>query len=483
VYNKFERFREIMNYMQDLRWDLFRESLSKRDISNLDTTKPIPYPASSSQKNQTSISRRTFGKIAFSVIIGAVAAYAGYSLYQGESNPGSTTSSSGNTESGTKSTTTKHEYIPDPTVIKNKINILSYYLPSWGTKSDYKRSETLTIGSDFHPILGKYKPVDEAGTYSCADSEILDWQIKWALEHGISAFIFHYMYPGWNWELNLENGIKSSRFLDKFKFAINYNDTPHRTTTSNDERKTTEVMEHLCSHYFGHPSYLKIDNRPVVITFQSHIYASRFGIESLDNLIKVMRKTCEENGHEIYLIGDVMNNSWYPGINASLSRGFDAITSYNMPDAGSKFSANEKGQNVCVDSYDKLVDGYIRLWGEWLNLARKYKVKLVPPLLPGFSNKILYEGGYDDFLCDRKDSTQDKFRRMCEASAPYIDTELNTAITESWNEFQEGSVIEPTLEFGFDYIDTIREIFSSESPSNYPKNLIPTQEGIVEYIK
>lgn len=71
---------------------------------------------------------------------------------------------------------------------------------------------------------------------------------------------------------------------------------------------------------------------------------------------------------------------------------------------------------------------------------------------------------------------------MAEEIKRFIDPDLNMVIVEAFNEFQEGTVIEPTRESGFTYLDIIRDVFVKEPPEGWTPDYAPTEDGrFVEY--
>jgi hypothetical protein len=152
---------------------------------------------------------------------------------------------------------------------------------------------------------------------------------------------------------------------------------------------------------------------------------------------------------------------------------FDAVTSYNMPDAGSRFHKNNKGHSICKSYYKDVVDGYIDLTKKWEIIVKKNNKKIIPAVIPGFSNRIMYEKGYDDWMVIWNNPSPQEFKRMCKGIEPYIDNELNLIVAEAWNELHEGSVLEPTVEKGFKYLNVIREVFGIKENNAFPENIYP----------
>jgi hypothetical protein len=69
-------------------------------------------------------------------------------------------------------------YVPEPLPIQTSLDILAYYFPGWNSDAKYDCiRHTAPIRK---PLLGYY---DEG------NPECVDWQIKWAVENGISCFL------------------------------------------------------------------------------------------------------------------------------------------------------------------------------------------------------------------------------------------------------------------------------------------------------
>lgn len=63
---------------------------------------------------------------------------------------------------------------------------------------------------------------------------------------------------------------------------------------------------------------------------------------------------------------------------------------------------------------------------------------------------------------------------MCERAKSYVSPKLKMVISECWNEFGEGSYIEPCDGFGFGYLHALRDAFGRGGP--YPSDAIPTSD-------
>jgi len=282
------------------------------------------------------------------------------------------------------------------------------------------------------------------------------------------------MYHLWDWERNFEKGFFNARYLDYIKFAIQLDCTPFYGNYNNLKKKTIEVVEYLSKNYFNKSQYYKINDRPVVFFYHAQVFLQKFGKNKLKELVEDIYKTAEKGGYKIFLVGDAINNGWVTKRdNEYMIKLFDAVSTYNIPDAGSKFQKNNKGHSVCISEYKDVVDGYIKITGQWSDMVKKQNKKLIPAVIPGFSNKIMYEKEYDDWMVQWDNPSPEEFMRMCIGIKPYIDNELNLIIAEAWNELHEGSVLEPTVENGFRYLNIIRDVFSIKGNKVFPENIYP----------
>ena len=59
------------------------------------------------------------------------------------------------------------------------------------------------------------------------------------------------------------------------------------------------------------------------------------------------------------------------------------------------------------------------------------------------------------------------------------DNGVRSGLLECWNEWGEGSYIEPNREFGFGDLEAIRSVFAK--PGNWPQNIAPSDVGLGPY--
>src|SRR5262245_11182265 len=130
-----------------------------------------------------------------------------------------------------------------------------YYFPGWPTREKWSRLDPFP---ERVPLLGYYAE---------GDPKIMDWQIKWAVEHGVSFFVFDWYWDRGRRQLEhaLHGGYLNARFRSFLKFCLLW--ANHNPDGSSSEADLLEVLDHWIAQYFHRPEYFTIDGKPVVIIF------------------------------------------------------------------------------------------------------------------------------------------------------------------------------------------------------------------------
>jgi len=357
---------------------------------------------------------------------------------------------------------------PEPEAVLQQVKVAAYYIPGWA------RTRWELGCSQFKPILEGY---------GSADPAVADWHIKWALEHGIDTFIIILTHPSAVGQSQYETGLMKSRFFERIQYAVDFNAEPYFPGNSygNDPEElddlVTETMTYLAKYCFDMPNYLRVGDRPVVFLYHLWIHQAFAGAEKTRALVQSVREVAAKYGYDIFLVGDMMYPVHVYGMEPAVE-GLDGITSYCEVEVGKPWGRDSEGRPYLVYSYDTFVSASLQEMQYWSNLANRKGLSFIPPLNPGFSDSLMQEKGINEWLFELANPTIDGFRRLCEGSKSYVNTALNMVIAEAWNEFEEGSVIEPTEENGFAYLDVLKECFALRPEQGWPRNLIPHEENI-----
>ena len=236
----------------------------------------------------------------------------------------------------------KAAYVPEPKPVKGKYDVGVYYFPGWQSRSQWQPIERFP---ERKPILGWYRE---------GDPEVADWQIKWAVEHGITYFAYD-----WYWsqgarhlEHGLHNGYFNARYKSMLKFCLLWANHNAPKTHSIDD--SLAVTRYWITNYFQRPEYYRIEGKPMVIIFSPYNYKNDMGIDGVNKAFEAMRDECRKAGLPgLYLAACVGNAHQVDGEN------YDAVTAYNWPSLGISGSENQV-------PYANLVPAYVQQWSQLL---------------------------------------------------------------------------------------------------------------------
>ncbi len=353
----------------------------------------------------------------------------------------------------------KLPYIPEPEAVKTDVLVGAHHCPLWEADKPFMWSQLLK-----HP-----ERTPALGFYAQENPEVSDWETKWAVEHGISYFIYCWYRASQggpvktNFGSAIHDAFFKSKFQDKMKFAIMWENQSRGTAGVSDEK---DLMENLfpfwMENYFKHPGYVKIENKPLL-----YIYRPEFLVDDLGGEDKVvqafgkMRQTCKDVGFDgLYLLGE------YRGLDPEHLKlmkrlGLDYTFAYcwHVPD----FPTPQKAIDTQVGYINKTqqlgilpqVVTVSQAWSGWRDEGSVWKIP--PP-------------EYKSLLHRAKDII---------ATFPANELGSKTMILDNWNEWGEGHYIAPYREYGFGYLDAVREVFS-DAPEPHT-DLIPEDIGLGPY--
>lgn len=355
----------------------------------------------------------------------------------------------------------KADSVPAPKPVRGPCEVGVYYFPGWKTWGQWQPIQTFP---ERRPVLGWYRE---------GDPEVADWHIKWAVEHGITFFAYD-----WYWsqgarqlEHGLHDGYFQARYRHLLKFCLLWaNHNPPGTSSHAD---CLAVTRWWIDHYFRRPEHLTFDGKPVVIIFSPHRLTEDLGSAAVKQAFEAMREECRQAGLKgLYLLACVADAG---GARAAAAEGYDAVTAYTWPGLGKTGEGN-------FAPFETLLDGYRR---NWAHIVEQCPIPLLLPVCGGWDSRPWH--GANNLV--RYGRTPELFRRHLEDAKTFLETAAppspvrQCVLIEAWNEWGEGAYIEPHQEFGFGYLDAIRDVFggSGRAPAAAHVDLMPADVGLGPY--
>jgi len=336
--------------------------------------------------------------------------------------------------------------VPEPKPMHSPVLVGCYYFP--GHFNAMRWAPMARFGHPY-PLLGYYRD---------GHPKVSDWHIKWALEHGIDFFAFDWYYNHKTGHVSdhnkaLDQGFLRAKYRDLMKFCIFWCNE-ERDWSPYTQKQMLTLAQTLKERYLHRSNYLRLAGKaPVFISVPGRMIES-FGVDGSRRMWQTMGR---EAGVELLPIAKQHTDQ------ATLAKaGYGAITAYNY--AGVNLP---KGQSRAP--YDSMVSGYEDIWKQ---ATAEGKLPYIVPVSPGWDSRPWH--GEEAMV--RTEPRPAKFLQMCEAAKRYVDSSLNAVIIECWNEFGEGSYIEPCTQYGFGYLDAVRDAFCPDNPHHL--DLTPRQLGL-----
>jgi hypothetical protein len=187
----------------------------------------------------------------------------------------------------------KASYIPEPQPVKTDVLIGAWNCPLWENPELWK-----TVLRDLWrvPVLGFYDELNP---------EVKDWEIKWAVEHGIRFFIFCWYRTNQGkspiqtmYERPITEALYKAEFLPFIKFAIMWENQARGIAGVSDENDLlNNLLPYWIETFFKHPSYLKIDNKPLLVIYRPEFLVDDLGsVENVRRALDKMRGEVQGGG-------------------------------------------------------------------------------------------------------------------------------------------------------------------------------------------
>ncbi|MDO9238293.1 MAG: glycoside hydrolase family 99-like domain-containing protein [Aquabacterium sp.] len=332
--------------------------------------------------------------------------------------------------------------------VDSKIGV--YYFPGW--RNDAPLAETdrpwerIQRFKEREPLLGWY---DEGS------DEVMRQHIDWMAEYGLQYVVFD-----WYWED--DNRVYLDHALSAYFKAPNRAKLPFSILWANHGKSPANLanwdrmVDFWVKFYTPRPEMLRVDGKPVVFIFLSRgleAQAQKFGSSAAELLARAQVKAKAAGLPGFYFVAGAAGEETAV-IKEAPRTGYSAVTMYNLhrPPFIPKLS----------HSYTELDEAYRAHWRAYETTS---PVPVFFPMTSGW-DKRPWGGTHEDSKHDQSLALASEFALHLAAGKTAMESgKLRPGQTTRWgmiccwNEFGEGSYIEPTRALGKVMVEQVRRVF------------------------
>jgi hypothetical protein len=387
--------------------------------------------------------------------------------------------------------------IPTARTVDNSpgYDIAAYYFPNYhndDTRNEARYgkgwSEWELVKSAVPRFDGHRQPkIPLWGYTSESDPRVMEMKIGTAAEYGIDVFIYDWYYynDGPFLEKGLEQGFMKAENRDKMKFALMWANHDWIDLFPRDPRigdpplfypgtitpETFDRMtDYIISKYFGQPTYWMIDGCPYFSIYELFKFVeSMGGKEKARAALEKFRSKVKKAGfRDLHLNAVVWGVQILPG-EKELKNPGELLDYLSFTSTTSYVWVHHAGLDNFPESDYKEVEQKYFGWAD--EYAKTVKQPYYPNVTAGWdatprcSREVQFGSLGYPCMAIMRDNTPENFSAAMTRARIWADKhqDKNKIITvNSWNEWTEGSFLEPEREYGYRYLEAIRSVFGGK---------------------
>lgn len=353
--------------------------------------------------------------------------------------------------------------------------------PGWSEWELVKRAEPRFSGHR-QPRVPAWGYQDES------DPRVMARKIAVAADHGVDVFLFDWYHyeDGPFLERGLERGFMGARNNSRLKFALmwaNHNWVDIHPAKLGGPAHRGELLypgavsrvafdriaDLVIERYFKHPSYWLIDGRPYFSIYELHTLIQGLGgVEATVDALAAFRSRVKAAGFpDLHLNDVVWDLKLLPDETATkdpqqtlTTLGFNSITSY-------VWIHHVPMPAFPETPYADVLSGAVE---HWQRTAHTFALPYFPNVTVGWDSSprtvqsdTFINAGYP-FTPTLSSATPSAFRDALARAKAFLDARVagpRILTVNAWNEWTEGSYLEPDTEHGLSYLEAIREVFGA----------------------
>ena len=354
----------------------------------------------------------------------------------------------------------------------NAPRVLAFYLPQYHPFPENDQwwgkgfTEWTNVSKATPQFVGHYQPrlPGELGFYDLRVPEVLQAQAKMARNAGVDAFCFHYYWFGGKRLLE--------RPLDAFvadpeialPFALCWANENWTRRWDGDESDVLMAQAHSpeddlallddLARYMASPRYVRVGGKPLLIVYRPDT------LPDAAATLERWRKRAREQGiGELFVL---CTNAF--GFSAWRDAGFDGLVEF-PPHALQKGEITETVERLNLDFAGRVYDYGAVVEGRIEALERREEPRIYPGVMPSWDNEARKPGCGNIFHNATPQHFHDWVGAALDCTTRLAPPDERLVFVNAWNEWGEGTYLEPDRWFGHASAQALRNAVASRAPA------------------
>ena len=339
------------------------------------------------------------------------------------------------------------DYCPVPVIPKknkDNMNVIMSVCSLWheGTHHGY---DYVAPFDETTPMLGYY---DEGNT------EVCDWETKYMLEQGISAFQYCWYPPQYNPNIKIKTprafwhqyeGYFYAKYSHMLPFCIMWENAGAANANWTLDDFKTFIWDYWVEWNFRDPRYYRIDNKAVLHIYKHDLFIKTFGgVENAKKVLNFMREDIKNHGYDGIILIVNCSNAHNDHVAQHLEdMGFDGLCNYALGKPSFQPEYINNAANRFVDTFKKI----------------NSEMFVVPTIGTGW-NIIGWEDVRSPLSSPEQYAQTIKYGMEISKNQEKCP---NLMYFSTWNEYGEGHWLAPAGLNGFGYSDAMRSVLCEET--------------------
>jgi len=369
--------------------------------------------------------------------------------------------------------------------LAREYDVAAFYWPAYHPAERFREIAVFPDGKGEWEAIYKSKPkfrgeqlpkVPLWGYQDESDPRVMGQKIDAATAHGVNTFIFDwYWYTGKPYlEECLNNGFLKAANNRKMKFCLmwaNHDHNSYLDPANPDKNKIywrggvdsltfVTMIDHLIRDYFKQPNYFKMDGMPVFSIYELGTFIKGIGgTEKAREALEIFRQKTKAAGfpglHLQAIVWGQIPKS-LDGVPSDQVKTQDGVLRYLGFNSMTNYQWIHYTNIAEQEDYAGWAQKGIAKWAEY---DSTFTIPYFPQVSIGWDNNPRFPDKVQHAVVN---TTPELFREALQEAKKYLEQHpgRHKLVTiNAWNEWAEGSYLEPDTTNKFGYLEAVREVF------------------------